>query len=75
MEIRIGKSLAEMEEEAKRKHMVKLLYQRDGQTYATFHEPGETIRDQGGRTYVVHDDGSLRRIDSKNRRSKIGNRK
>ncbi len=51
-----------MDEEAKRKHMAKLLFQRNGQTFATFHEAGSTIRFQDGKQYRVAEDGSLRRI-------------
>jgi hypothetical protein len=65
MEFKIQKSLKEMEAEAKLKHRVKLLYQKGGQMYATFRSPGDVIRDQGGRVYRVHDDGSLRRIKEK----------
>jgi hypothetical protein len=62
LEIKKRKTLAEMEEEAKREHMVKLLFQKDGKTYATFHRPGSTIRSQDGKIYQVAEDGSLRRI-------------
>jgi hypothetical protein len=62
MDIKLKKTLDQMENEAKSKHWTKLLFIKDGQTYATFRKPGEIIRDHSGRTYLVHDDGSLRRV-------------
>jgi hypothetical protein len=56
------RSLTRREGEAKEKHMVKLLFQKDGKTYASFRKPGSTIQSQDGRRYYVAEDGSLRRI-------------
>jgi hypothetical protein len=58
----IKKTLKEMEDEAKEKYMAKLLFQKDGKTYVTFHEPGSTIQSQDGKIYRISEDGSLRRI-------------
>lgn len=62
MEIRREKSLAKMEREARLKHMTKILFVEKGKTYATFREPGSTVKFRDGKVYRVHDDGSLRRL-------------
>lgn len=51
-------TLEEMEERAKKEHMVKVY--RDG--HVTFYEPGQKFRDRGGRVYEVQKDGSMRRV-------------
>jgi hypothetical protein len=63
--ITIGKSITEMEEEARIKHMIKLLHQKGDQMYVSFREPGQVIRFQDGKRYQIHEDGSLRRVNEK----------
>ncbi len=60
--MQIKKTIEEMDEEARRKHMVKFLFQKKGRTFVTYHEPGSTIRSQDGRLYRVAEDGSMKRI-------------
>ena len=54
--------LAEMEKEAKDRHMAKILYRDKGQTFAKFVSPGERIIDSRGRKYFIGEHGELRRM-------------
>ena len=72
MQIKKTNKELDMDEEARRNHMAKLLFQRNGRTFATYHDPGEIIRFQDGKQYRVADDGSLRRIKEQPRMARRG---